>query len=41
MPKCIFSELILEKKLMGTDDGVDAENKKQQDGQEGIPCWLN
>lgn len=32
-----FSELIGVKKLMG-DDGVDAENKKQQDGQEGVPC---
>lgn len=26
---------------MGQDDGVDAEGKKQQDGQEGIPCWLS
>lgn len=36
-----FSELTAGEKLMGEDDGVGAESKKQQDGQEGIPCWLS
>lgn len=36
-----FSELIAGKKLMGVDDGVDAESKKQRNGQEGIPCWMS
>lgn len=36
-----FPELIAGKKLMGKDNGVDAESKKQQDDQEGVPCWLS